>query len=142
MIRCRRMSLRNREYVQSKSAAKGYVQDINLSQALKQSGRNINVREHENEIVVSVVLIIVRGGEVTAGPHGTAAAGLRLKKAVCIPGGAVLASRSVEHRKKTGCDNSHCGSRNGGFELLFGDGAVEDTLDGGPSVSDSNWWVE
>ena len=41
------------------------------------------------------------------------------------------------HRKQTGCDNGHCGSRNGGRELLFGDGTVEDTLDGGPSVSDS-----
>ena len=32
-------------------------------------------------------------------------------------------------------------SRNGCHELLFGDGTVENTLDGGPSVSDSNWWV-
>ena len=39
--------------------------------------------------------------------------------------------------KQTGCDNSHEESRNGGRELLFGDGTVEDTLDGGPSVSDS-----
>ena len=87
MIRCWRMSLRNREYVQSKSATKGYVWDISLSQALKQSGRNTNVREQEKEIVVSVVLIIVRGGEVTAGPHGTAAAGLRLKKLFAFPAG-------------------------------------------------------
>ena len=33
MIRCRRMSLRNREYVQGKSATKGFVQDIILRQA-------------------------------------------------------------------------------------------------------------
>ena len=32
-------------------------------------------------------------------------------------------------------------SRNGCRELLFGDGTVENTLDGGPTVSDSNWWV-
>ena len=51
------------------------------------SGRNSNVRKQEKEIVVSVVLVIVGRGDVTAGPHGTAAAGLRLKKAVCIPGG-------------------------------------------------------
>ena len=58
--RCRRMSLRNREYVQGESATKGYMSDINLSQALKQSGRNVDVRKQEEEIVVSVVLIIVR----------------------------------------------------------------------------------
>ena len=45
------------------------------------------------------------------------------------------------HRKQTGCDNSHTESRNGGRDLLFGDGTAEDTLDGGPSVSDSQWWV-
>ena len=44
-----------------------------------------------------------------------------------VPVRAVLASRSVGHRKNTGCDNSHCGLRNGGCELLFGDGTVEDT---------------
>ena len=37
---------------------------------------------HEKEIVVSVVLVIVGGGEVTAGPHGTASVGLRLKRCV------------------------------------------------------------
>ena len=41
------------------------------------------------------------------------------------------------HTKQTGCDNSHKESRNGGGEFLFRDGTVEDTLDGGPSVSDS-----
>ena len=60
---------------------------------------------------------------------------------MCVPGGAVLASRSAVHGKKTGCKNSHHESRNGSRELLFGDGTVEDTLDGGPSVSDSWWWV-
>ena len=86
------------------------------------------IRKQEKEIVVSVVLIIVRGGEVTAGPQ-------------CVPGGTVvLASTSVVHRKKTGNDG-HCESRNGGCELLFGDGAVEHPLNGGPCVSDSNWWV-
>ena len=51
----------------------------------KQSGRNGNVRKQEEEIAISVVLVIVGGGDVTAGPHGTAAVGLRLKNAVCIP---------------------------------------------------------
>ena len=83
------------------------------------------------------MLVIVGRGEVTAGPHGTAAVGLRLKKAVCVPGRAVLAFRSTVRRKKTGCKHGHNESRNGGRELLFGDGTVEDTLDGGPSVSDS-----
>ena len=79
MIRCRGRLLRNREYIQSESATKGFVWDINLSQALEQSGRNGNVRKQEKEIVVSVVLVIVGRSEVTAGPHGTAAAVLRLK---------------------------------------------------------------
>ena len=77
------MSLQNREHVQGESAFKSYVLDINLSQALKQSGRNVNVRKQKKEIAVSVVLVIVGRGDVTAGPR-TAAAGLRLKKAVCV----------------------------------------------------------
>ena len=63
MIRCRGMWLRNLENIQGESATKGYVQDINLSQAFEQSGRNANVRKQEKEIVVSVVLIIVGRGE-------------------------------------------------------------------------------
>ena len=39
------MLLRNREYVQGESAAKGYVKDINLGQAFEQSGRNANFRK-------------------------------------------------------------------------------------------------
>ena len=81
------MSLRNREYVQGESAANGYVQDINLSQAFEQSGRNANVRKQEEEIAVSVVFVIVRRGEVTAGPHGTTAACLRQKRLCAKPGG-------------------------------------------------------
>ena len=49
---------------------------------------------------------------------------------MCVPVRAVLASRSVVHRKFSGCDNSHCGLHHGDCELLFGDGAVEHTLDG------------
>ena len=49
VIRCRGKLLRNREYVQSESATKGHVWDINLSDALKQSGRNANVRKQEKE---------------------------------------------------------------------------------------------
>ena len=80
VIRGRRILLRNREYVQGESAAKGYAQDINLSQAFEQSGRNANVRKQKEEIAISVVLVIVGRGDVTAGPHGTAAAVLRLKR--------------------------------------------------------------
>ena len=87
------------------------------------------------------MLVIVGRSDVTAGPHGTAAAGLRLKKAVCIPGGTVLAPISTVHTKQPECDNSPQESRNSCRKLLFGDGTVEDTLDGGPSVSDSYWWV-
>ena len=141
MIRGRRILLRDRKYVQSESATKGYVQDIDFGQTLKQSGHNANVRKQEGKLAVSVVLVIVRRSDVTAGPHGTAAAVLRLKKAVCVPGGTVLASISTVQTKQTECDSSHQESRNGCHELLFGDGTVENTLDGGPSVSDSNWWV-
>ena len=59
MIRCRGKMLRNREYVQGESATKGYVLDISLRQALKQSGRNGNVRKQEEEVAISVVLVIV-----------------------------------------------------------------------------------
>ena len=84
------------------SAANGYVQDINLSQAFEQIGRNANVRKQEEEIAVSVVFVIVGRGDVTAGPHGTAAAALRLKKAVCVPGGTVLATISTICSKQLG----------------------------------------
>ena len=43
--------------------------------------------------------------------------------------------------KTSGCDSRPQESRNGYRELLFGDGTVENALDGGPGVSDSNWWV-
>ena len=75
---------------------------INLSQAFEQSGRNANVHKQEEEIAISVVLVIVGRGDVTAGPHGTAAAALRLKKAVCVPGGTVLATISTICSKQLG----------------------------------------
>ena len=86
------------------------------------------------------MFVIVGRSDVAAGPHGTAAAVLRLKKAVCIPGGAVLAPISTVYTEQTECDSRPQESRNGCRKLLFGDGTVENTLDGGPSVSDSNWW--
>ena len=92
MIRCRRMTLRNREYVQGKSAAKSYMKHINIVQTVKQIGHNANVRKQEEEIVVGIVLVIVRRGEVAAGPHSTTAACLRQKKAVCKTGWPALAS--------------------------------------------------
>ena len=79
------MLLRNREYVQGESATESDVKGINLSQAIEESGRNTNVRKQEKEIAVSVVLIIVRGGEVTAGPNDTTAVGLRLKTLCAFP---------------------------------------------------------
>ena len=69
VIRCRRMSLRNREYVQGESATKDYVYDINLSQALEQSGRNANVHKQEEELAISVVLVIVGRSDVTQQGH-------------------------------------------------------------------------
>ena len=54
------------------------------------------------EIAISVVLVIVGRGDVTAGPHGTAASALRLKKAVCVPGGTVMATISTICSKQLG----------------------------------------
>ena len=45
---------------------------------------------NKKEIVVSVVLVIVGRGEVTAGPHGTTAVGLRLKTLCAFPVGRYL----------------------------------------------------
>ena len=90
MNRCSGKLLRNRENIQSESAINGYVWDITFRQALEQSERNFNVRRQEKEIVVSVVLVIVGRGEVTAGPHGTAAVGLRLKTLCAFPVGRYL----------------------------------------------------
>ena len=86
------MTLRNREYVQGESATKGYVLDINLSQAFEQSGRNANVLKQKEEIAVSVVLIIVGRGDVAARPHGTAATGLGLKRLFAFPASRYLHS--------------------------------------------------
>ena len=55
------------------------------SEVLKQSGCNVDVHKQEEEIVVSVVLVIVGRGEVTAGPHGKAVVGLRLKTLCAFP---------------------------------------------------------
>ena len=68
------------------------MEHINVGQTVKQSGRNANVHKQEKEAAISVVLIVARGGEVTAGPHGTTAACLRQKKAVCKTGWPALAS--------------------------------------------------
>ena len=102
MIRCRGKLLRNREKIQSESATKNYVQDINFSQAFEQSERNGNVRKQEKETVVSVVLVIVGRGEVTAGPHGTAAEGLKLKKLCAFPIGRYLHPEAWVKERKLG----------------------------------------
>ena len=39
--------------------------------------RNVKVREQEEEIVVSVVLVVIRRGVITSGPHNSAAVGLK-----------------------------------------------------------------
>ena len=62
------------------------------STSFKQIGHNANVRKQEEEIVVGIVLITVRRGEVAAGPPGTTAACLRQKKAVCKTWWPVLTS--------------------------------------------------
>ena len=69
-------------------------------QALEQSGHNVNVRKQEEEIAISVVLVIVGRGEVTAGPHGTAAVSLRLKALCVFPLGRYLhpEARCVESK--------------------------------------------
>ena len=67
----------------------------NLSQAFEQSGSSANVRKQEEELLSVCVLVIVGRGEVTAGPHGTAAVALRLTTLCAFPLGRVLASRSA-----------------------------------------------
>ena len=84
------------EKILSGHETKGYVYYINL-RALEQSRRNANVREQEIEIVVSVVLVIVGRGEVTAGATWHGCSRLETENAVCVPGRVVLASRSVVH---------------------------------------------
>ena len=86
MIKRRGTLLRNGEYVQGESATKGYVLNINLSQAFKQRGRNTNVRKRERETAISVVLVIVGR--------------LKLKEAVCVPGGPVLTTISTIYSEK------------------------------------------
>ena len=46
--------------------------------------------KQEEEIAISVVLVIVGRGDDTAGPHGTAAAGSRLKNLCAFPAGRYL----------------------------------------------------
>ena len=46
------------------------MKHINIVQTVKQLGHNANVRKQEEEIVVGIVLVIVRRGEVAAGPCG------------------------------------------------------------------------
>ena len=43
--------------------------------------------------------------------------------------------------RETGNGNDRLKSRYGGYELLFGDGTVEDTLDSSPGVPDGQWRV-
>ena len=54
---------------------------------------------NKKEIAVSVVLVIVGRSDVAAGPHGTAAAVLRLKRLCAFPR-AVLASISTIRSKQ------------------------------------------
>ena len=105
--------------------AKSYVKHINIGQTVKQSGRNANVRKQEEEIAVGIVFVIVRRGEVAAGPHGTTAACLRQKKAVCKTGWPVLASIKTICNWQLGERRRPQESRNGSHKLLFGDGTVE-----------------
>ena len=82
--------LRYREDVQGEPASKGNVLNINFRQALEQGRRNVNVREQEEEIVVSIVLVVIRQGEITAGPQSTVAVGLKLETLFAFPLGRYL----------------------------------------------------
>ena len=57
------------------------------STSVKPSGKvgAMPTSANKKEIAASVVLVIVRRGDVTAGPHGTAAAALRLKRLCAFP---------------------------------------------------------
>ena len=74
--------LRNSKYVQSKSATESDMEHLSIVQTVKQIGQTAAVRKHEEEVVVSIVLVIVGRGEVAAGEHGTTAACLRQKGCV------------------------------------------------------------
>ena len=88
-----------------------------------------------HEHVVVVVLIIKRN-DVTTNPHGTIVADLRLKKALCIPGGTVLTPIHKVQTEQTEFESNHQKSRDG-RSLLHGMALWRDTLDGGPNVSDN-----
>ena len=96
---------------------------------------------NKKELIVSVVLVIVRRSEVTAGPHGTAAVGLSLKTLCAFLLGRYLHPEAWFIDRILGVTMVTVGSRNGSCELLFGDGDVEYTLEGGPGVPDDLWRV-
>ena len=58
------------------------MKHLNIGQTVKQIGQIAAARKHEEEFVVSIVLVIVGGSEVAAGKHGTTAACLRQKGCV------------------------------------------------------------
>ena len=69
------MLLCNGEDVQGESASKGYVE---------QGWRDVDVSKQEQQIVVSVVLVVTRKCVAATGPHSSAAVGLILRNAVCV----------------------------------------------------------
>ena len=117
------------EVVRDQGAGEYCCEIVNVS-----SANLINVRKQEKETVVSVVLIIVRGGEVTAGLHGTAGSWLETEKAVLRSrrdGTLHPGARCIQHKLSvTGVTKSHVTDC---CELLFGDGTV-----GGHF----GWWIK
>ena len=79
------------------------------------------------------VLVIVGRGEVTAGPHGTAAVGLRLKKLCAFLVGRYLHPGAWCIESKLGVSIVTESHVTAAVSLLFGDGTVEDTF---------GWWTK
>ena len=83
MIRFTGMLLRNRENIHSESATKGCVWDINLRQASSKVGV-MAMSANKRKKLLSV-MCSSSSDEVTAGPHGTAPVGSRLKTLCAFP---------------------------------------------------------
>ena len=80
------------------------------------------------------MFVVVGRRVITAGPHGRAGAGLTLSTSAGAPVRTVLMSGALTQagtrQGSSGWGKSGPWGHVGGCELLFGDGAVEDTLDG------------
>ena len=66
-------------------ASKGYPEIVNVGETREQGWRDVGISKQEQQNVVSVVLVVVGRGVVAAGPHSSAAIGLRLKTLYAFP---------------------------------------------------------